>query len=168
MKLSVAISPCPNDTFIFDALVNQRLNQKDFEIDLVLDDVEDLNRATLKGLYDVSKISFAVLPHIVKDYVLLDSGGALGRGCGPLLVARDPSVVDRMQSVRVAIPGRLTTAFMLLCKAFPEWENAEEMVFSDIEDAVTEGYCDAGLIIHEGRFTYREKGLESVMDFGDF
>jgi 1,4-dihydroxy-6-naphthoate synthase len=168
MKISLAISPCPNDTFIFDALVHQRIDSAGIDVDLVMDDVEALNRAALDGRFDVSKVSFAVLPQLGKDYVLLDSGSALGRGCGPLLVARDPDVVRHMETAKIAIPGRLTTAFMLLGIAFPEINHTEEIIFSSIEEAVADGRADAGLIIHESRFTYREKGLQSVMDLGDF
>jgi 1,4-dihydroxy-6-naphthoate synthase len=166
MKLTLGISPCPNDTFIFDALVNGPLDAGDLRFEVVHEDVETLNAWALEGRLDVSKISYGVLPAISKDYVVLSAGGALGRGVGPLLVARHGAGPFRPEA-RVAIPGRHTTAHLLFSLAYPDVARKEFMVFSAIEEAVLRGAVDAGVIIHESRFTYAAKGLVKLLDLGE-
>jgi 1,4-dihydroxy-6-naphthoate synthase len=133
----------------------------------VLEDVETLNRWALEGRLDVSKISYGVLPLVTRDYVLLGSGGALGRGVGPLLVARPDRAAFRPESATVAIPGEHTTAHLLFSLAYPSVGRKQFMLFSEIEEAVRSGAVDAGVIIHEGRFTYQAKGLVKLLDLGE-
>ena len=143
-SMELAFSPCPNDTFIFDAWVNKRIQGYPQPSRVRLDDVEALNRAALEGRADVTKLSFGALPFVADRYQVLDSGSALGFGCGPMLIA----------------------ANLLLHLAFPEIAHRVEMVFSDIEGAILRGEVDAGLIIHESRFTYAQKGLQCIRDLG--
>jgi 1,4-dihydroxy-6-naphthoate synthase len=167
MKLTLGISPCPNDTFIFDALVNGALDTAGLELEVVHEDVETLNAWALAGRLDASKISYGVLPEVADRYVVLSSGGALGHGVGPLLVARPGLGPFRPETARVAIPGRHTTAHLLFSLAHPEAARKEFMVFSAIEEAVLSRAVDAGVIIHEGRFTYAAKGLVKLLDLGE-
>jgi 1,4-dihydroxy-6-naphthoate synthase len=168
MRLTLGISPCPNDTFIFDALANGALDAGDLRFEVILEDVQTLNDWARAGRLDVSKVSYGVLPAILPEYALLSSGGALGRGVGPLLVTRPGAGPFRPERARVAIPGRDTTAHLLFSLAFPQAADKRFLVFSEIEDAVLRGEVDAGVIIHEGRFTYEAKGLVKVQDLGDF
>jgi 1,4-dihydroxy-6-naphthoate synthase len=168
MKLTLGISPCPNDTFIFDALVNGPIDTGDLRLEVVLDDVQTLNEWARAGRLDVSKVSYGVLPAIARDYALLQSGGALGRGVGPLLVSRPGLGAFRPETMKVAIPGRDTTAHLLFSLAYPQAAHKSFHVFSAIEDAVLGGAVDAGVIIHEGRFTYEAKGLTRVRDLGEY
>jgi 1,4-dihydroxy-6-naphthoate synthase len=168
MRLTLGISPCPNDTFIFDALVNGALDTGDLRLEVVLDDVQTLNEWALRGKLDVSKVSYGVLPLIAGPYALLESGGALGRGVGPLLVARPGLGPFRPEEMTVAIPGRDTTAHLLFSLAYPAAARKRFLVFSEIEGAVLRGEVDAGVIIHEGRFTYEAKGLARLRDLGEF
>jgi 1,4-dihydroxy-6-naphthoate synthase len=167
MKLTLGISPCPNDTFIFDALVNGALDTGGLSFEVVHEDVETLNEWALAGRLDATKISYGVLPAVADRYALLASGGALGHGVGPLLVARPGLGAFRPDAARVALPGRHTTAHLLFSLAFPGATHKEFMVFSAIEAAVLSGAVDAGVIIHEGRFTYEAKGLVKVLDLGE-
>ena len=166
MKLTLGFSPCPNDTFIFDALVHHKIDTEGLEFDVVFADVEQLNVWALEGKLDITKLSFNAFTHCVHDYALLDSGSALGRNCGPLLI-KNPTTTLTSES-KIAIPGKYTTANMLLGIAYPEYQNKVQMLFSEIENDVINGKVDAGLIIHENRFTYQEKGLEKVRDLGEF
>jgi 1,4-dihydroxy-6-naphthoate synthase len=168
MKLTLGFSPCPNDCFIFDALVHHRIDLQGLEFDVQLHDVETLNRKAMKADLDITKLSFHAYGYALNDYILLRAGSALGFNCGPLLVsARD--IRDPLTEIKtVAIPGRLTTANFLMSLAFPSITHKKEMVFSDIENAVLNGEVDAGLIIHENRFTYEQKGLKKVVDLGEF
>lgn len=160
-KLSLAISPCPNDTFAFDAIINRRIDH-DFELDVEYKDIEELNEGVLKGIPDISKISYSVYPKIAEEYLLLDSGSALGRGNGQLLVRRK----GESGSIRtVATPGLNTTANALLMRYFPGVE-VVPMLFSTIAQAVESGVTDAGVLIHEGRFVYHRRDLELVADLG--
>ena len=160
-KLSLAISPCPNDTFAFDAIINRRIDH-DFELDVEYKDIEELNEGVLKGIPDISKISYSVYPKIAEEYLLLDSGSALGRGNGQLLVRRK----GESGSIRtVATPGLNTTANALLMRYFPGVE-VVPMLFSTIAQAVESGVTDAGVLIHEGRFVYHRRDLELVADVG--
>ena len=167
MRLTLGISPCPNDTFIFDALANGGVDTGDLRFEVVLEDVQTLNEWALRGRLDVSKVSYGVVPAIAGTYAVLDSGGALGRGVGPLLVARRGLGPFRPEAMTVAVPGRETTAHLLFSLAYPAAARKRFMVFSAIEDAVLRGEVDAGVIIHEGRFTYAAKGLEKVQDLGE-
>jgi 1,4-dihydroxy-6-naphthoate synthase len=168
MRLTLGISPCPNDTFIFDALANGAIPTGELSFDVVLEDVQTLNEWARAGRLDVSKVSYGVVPAILGEYALLEAGGALGRGVGPLLVTRPGAGPFRPERAVVAIPGRDTTAHLLFSLAFPRAAEKRFLVFSEIEDAVLRGEVDAGVIIHEGRFTYEAKGLVKVQDLGDF
>ncbi len=168
MKLTLGFSPCPNDTFIFDALVNKKIDTNDLEFEVVLEDVQALNNWAKQGKLDISKISYGVLPLVLNDYILLNSGGALGKGVGPLLISKSPIQTSEITNLKVAIPGENTTAHMLFSLAFPGAGNKRFMIFHQIEDAVLNGEFDAGVIIHENRFTYEQKGLHKIMDLGDY
>ena len=166
MRLKLGFSPCPNDTFMFDALVHQKINTEGLDFDFVLADVEQLNTWAFKGKLDITKLSFNAFSKCISDYILLDSGSALGRGCGPLLITKPGQIL--MPDSKIAIPGKYTTANLLLSISNPEYSNKSEIIFSEIEDEVLLGNFDAGLIIHENRFTYKQKGLEKAKDLGDF
>jgi len=166
MKLTLGFSPCPNDTFIFDALVHQKIDTEGLEFKVFFADVEQLNIWALEGKLSITKLSYNAFTYCVEDYGLLDSGSALGRNCGPLLIKKQDTVLNPKSTI--AIPGKYTTANMLLKIAFPEYQNKIETLFSEIENKVIEGSVDAGLIIHENRFTYQDKGLEKVKDLGEF
>jgi len=166
MKLTLGFSPCPNDTFIFDALVHNKIDTEGLEFEVVFADVEKLNKLAFQAKLDITKLSYNAFTHCVKDYILLDSGSALGNNCGPLLIKKKHTILTK--DSKIAIPGIYTTANMLLSIAFPKKQNKVEILFSEIEDQVLEGIVDAGLIIHESRFTYQEKGLEKVIDLGEF
>ena len=168
MKFSLGFSPCPNDTFIFDALVNKKIDTEGMEFDLFLEDVETLNQWAMQGKLDISKISYGVLPLVLPQYELLDAGGALGKGVGPLLISRKPIPLTAINDCRIAVPGRRTTAHLLFSLAFPEARQKEFMVFSEVENAVLSGAVDCGVIIHENRFTYQQKGLVKIVDLGEF
>jgi 1,4-dihydroxy-6-naphthoate synthase len=167
MKLTIGFSPCPNDTFIFDALVNRKIDTGNMEFDVVMEDVETLNRLALQEKLDISKISYGVLPRIIPAYKVLSAGGALGMGVGPLLITSRPIHKEEVNDLTIALPGMNTTAHMLFTLAFPDAVKKKFMVFSSIEDAVLNGEAEAGVIIHENRFTYEAKGLFKVMDLGD-
>jgi 1,4-dihydroxy-6-naphthoate synthase len=169
MKLTLGFSPCPNDTFIFDALVNKKIDTGEFEFNVLLEDVQTLNEWAMEGRLDVSKISYGALTGVLKEYILLNAGGALGKGTGPLLITKyDVKNTETVDDMLVAVPGKNTTAHVLFSLAFPLVKSKKFMVFSDIEDAVLSGDVDAGVIIHENRFTYEEKGLKKIMDLGEF
>jgi 1,4-dihydroxy-6-naphthoate synthase len=170
MKLSLGFSPCPNDCFMFDAIVNRRIDLEGLEFSIRMADVEALNRAAFAGETDVTKLSYHAYAYCTREYVLLDAGSALGRNCGPLLISKRPIAVEEVAAgtLAIAIPGRYTTANFLLGLAFPAALNKTELLFSDIEAAVLDGRFDAGLIIHENRFTYAAKGLTKIIDLGEF
>ena len=168
MEFNLGFSPCPNDTFIFDALVNKKIDTEGIDFRVVLEDVQTLNQWAMQGKLDISKISYGVLPLVMDRYKLLDAGGALGKGVGPLLIARKSIPLTEIDSCSIAIPGEQTTAHLLFSLAFPEAEKKRFMVFSGIEDAVNSGAVDCGVIIHENRFTYQQKGLVKLMDLGEF
>ena len=168
MKITIGFSPCPNDTFIFDALVHNDIDTEGLEFDPVLADVETLNGWAAEGKLDVSKLSFPALFQQTNQYVILTAGSALGKGVGPLLIAKNPAAVPSMAHATIAIPGENTTANFLLGLAYPQLQNKEEMVFSDIEQKLIDGEIDLGLIIHENRFTYQDKGLKKVKDLGEY
>lgn len=169
MRLSLGASPCPNDCFILDAIVHRRIDLEGLEFDVRLDDVEALNRSAFAGELDVTKLSYHAFAFCADRYVALNAGSALGRKCGPLLISKrriDPEEVSG-GGLSIAIPGKYTTANFLLGFAFPSAVNKTEMVFSDIEGAVLAGAADAGVIIHENRFTYAAKGLRKIIDLGE-
>ncbi len=170
MTLSLGFSPCPNDCFMFDAIVNGRIDLEGLSFTPHLADVEALNRATFAGTADITKLSYHAYAYCRKDYVLLDAGSALGRNCGPLLISARPMTADEVRAgkLRIAIPGVYTTANFLLGLAFPEATDRTPLVFSEIEGALLDGRFDAGLIIHENRFTYEAKGLHKIVDLGEF
>jgi 1,4-dihydroxy-6-naphthoate synthase len=169
MKLTLAFSPCPNDCFMFDAMVHGRIDVEGLEFDVRLADVEALNTSAFTGGVDITKLSFHAYAYCAGSYVLLDAGSALGRNCGPLLISRRPITVDEAAAgrLRIAIPGKYTTANFLLGYAFPLASDKTELLFSDIEGAVKDGRYDAGVIIHENRFTYEARGLKKVIDLGE-
>jgi 1,4-dihydroxy-6-naphthoate synthase len=180
MKLSLGFSPCPNDTFIFDALIHHKIDTEGLEFEVFYDDVETLNQKAFRGELDITKLSYHAFAYVAHQYVLLDAGSALGFGVGPLLISdieisisdlQNNQIVSRNSDIvnpLIGIPGKYTTANFLLGLAFPEATNKVELVFSDIENAVLEGRVDIGLIIHENRFTYQDKGLKKIIDLGDF
>ena len=195
MKLTLGFSPCPNDTFIFDALVNNKINTQGLEFNVILEDVETLNQLALKDTLDITKISYGVLPLLLEKYLVLNSGSALGSGVGPLLIANplqtspfrgglQNSFVEEeyVNRCTIAIPGMHTTAHMLFSLAYPKAKNKIFLRYNEIEDFVLKGSSQfsppigggdlaeavAGVIIHENRFTYRQKGLIKIIDLGEF
>jgi 1,4-dihydroxy-6-naphthoate synthase len=169
MKLTLGFSPCPNDTFIFDALVNKKIDTAGLQLEPVLEDVQTLNEWALQGKLDITKISYGVLPLLLDQYIVLNAGGALGKGVGPLLITKNEGYTTRdVDQMTIAIPGEHTTAHMLFSLAFPKATQKKFMVFSAIEDAVLNSAVDAGVIIHENRFTYQQKGLKKLMDLGEY
>ena len=167
--MKIGFSPCPNDTFIFDALVNNKLENSEL-LDVFMADVDELNRKALRADLDITKLSFGVLAEASNLYQVLDAGSALGFGCGPLLISKNPiaSNASEINRLKIGIPGETTTANLLLSMAFPEAKNKVVMLFSEIEESVLSGKIDAGLIIHENRFTYHERGLNKIIDLGEY
>ena len=167
--LSLGFSPCPNDTFIFHALVHNLIGacQVDFQAP-VLADVETLNLWAMAGRLDVTKVSFHAFGHLAENYVLLGAGGALGRGCGPLLVGRRKFALNELEDLEVAIPGEYTTATMLLKLLVPKGCRTVAMPFDRIMASVAKAEVDAGVIIHESRFTYPDHGLHLIQDLGQW
>ena len=169
MKLTLGFSPCPNDTFIFDALIHKKVDTEGLDFEVFYDDVETLNQKALNSELDISKLSFHAFAYVVDSYALLDAGSALGFGVGPILISKSEVNPTRLPvDGRVGIPGKYTTANFLLSLACPTIVNKVEMLFSDIENALLNDEIDLGLIIHENRFTYEEKGLHKVMDLGEY
>lgn len=164
--LTLGFSPCPNDTFMFYPLVHGLVDTGGHSFNERLEDVETLNRLAVKGVLDVTKVSYAALGHVREEYALLKAGSALGRGCGPLLVAKEPLDPADLQGKTIAIPGRYTTAHLLMRLYNPALETFLEMPFHEIMDAVMTGRADAGVIIHESRFTYQGFGLHQLVDLG--
>ena len=165
--LSLGFSPCPNDTFIFHALIHGLADEIGLDLaQPTLADVESLNEWALQARLDVTKISFHALGHVLDDYVLLHSGSALGRGCGPLLIANKNFINKKLADLKVAIPGRYTTASMLLRMYAPQCKNLVPMRFDEIMPALAKGEVDAGVIIHESRFTYQNEGFILHQDLG--
>lgn len=189
MKLSLGFSPCPNDTFIFDAMIHQKIDTEGLSFEVVFDDVETLNQKAFRAELDITKLSYHAYAYLTDNYVLLHSGSALGFGVGPLLICENEDYIstDNLQNLRshpiaigssdfrlqtsdisIGIPGKYTTANFLLSLAFPEAKNKIEMKFSEIESALLNHQIDMGVIIHENRFTYQEKGLKKIIDLGEF
>ena len=170
-RIRLGISPCPNDTFAFYHLLEKQ-DSLPFEIDLVIADVEELNRRVMAGELDISKVSFHLFGHVVDRYRLLRSGSALGRGCGPLVLTRKGCQPVELAEGTTALPGRYTTAAMLFRmfmaeRGFPQ-VNTVQMNFAQIPDSVASGEVDAGVVIHETRFTYTQKGLHCLQDLGQW
>lgn len=169
MTISLGFSPCPNDTFIFDALVNHKIDTQGLSFEVQLEDVQTLNQWAIEGKLDISKISYGVLPLVLNQYKVLNSGGALGNGVGPLLITKNPALsLADINKLSIAIPGKNTTAHLLFSLAYPNAFNKSFYVFHEIEDLVLSGSVDAGVIIHENRFTYQQKGLHKLMDLGNY
>ncbi|MBX2923577.1 MAG: 1,4-dihydroxy-6-naphthoate synthase [Chitinophagaceae bacterium] len=174
MKFTLGFSPCPNDTFIFDALVNKKTDTGNFEFDVVLEDVQTLNQWAIAGRLDISKISYGVLPLVLSHYKMLHSGGALGKGVGPLLISGNPADITvpgfDINDYTIAVPGVNTTAHLLFSQVFPQAKNKVFTIFHEIEDFLlnTRDQKTLGVIIHENRFTYQNKGLFKLADLGDY
>ena len=170
MELELGFSPCPNDTFIFDAMLHGKIDTEGITFIPVIEDVETLNQQALQQALAITKLSYHAFAHLVDKYILLDAGSALGFGVGPLLISKSKieNIEDKIANLRIGIPGKLTTANFLLNIAFPQAQQKVEMVFSDIENALIKEEIDLGLIIHENRFTYAAKGLHKVIDLGSF
>jgi len=174
MKLKLGFSPCPNDTFIFDALIHHKIDTEGLEFEVFYDDVETLNHKAMHGELDVTKLSYHAFAYVANQYVLLDAGSALGFGVGPLLICKGDEqkayedLKSENRTIRIGIPGKYTTANFLLSLAFPNAVNKQEIVFSDIEQALLDDRIEVGLIIHENRFTYQDKGLKKILDLGDY
>lgn len=166
-KLTLAFSPCPNDTFIFDAMVHYKIDTEGLEFDYSITDVEELNKKAFTKSIDITKISFHAFIYLAKEYILLESGSALGNNVGPVLIAKKKYLPEAFKYLKIAIPGKYTTANLLLKILFPTIQNKTSMLFSDIEDAVLSEKVNAGLIIHENRFTYEAKGLYKIVDLGE-
>ncbi len=166
--LSLGFSPCPNDCFIFDALIHNKIDTEGLNFKVELQDVETLNKKALNGELDITKLSFYAYAYVLNNYILLRAGSALGFNCGPLLIQNSKLQIKDLDDCKIAIPGKLTTANFLLSLAYPNLKNKIEYVFSDIENAILLGEVDAGLIIHENRFTYEEKGLKKIIDLGEY
>jgi 1,4-dihydroxy-6-naphthoate synthase len=166
--MKLGFSPCPNDTFIFDAIVNKKIDLENLNIDSIITDVENLNNMALDGELDITKLSFQTYFKVKNYYSLLNSGSALGRNCGPLLISKKHYSANELNDLKIAIPGINTTANLLLTIAFPGIQNKLPMLFSDIEDAILLDEADAGAIIHENRFTYHDKGLSKIIDLGEY
>ena len=173
--IDIGFSPCPNDTFIFDALVNHKIDTKGYTFNTHLEDVQTLNEWAIQGKLPVSKISYGVWPLVKNNYHILNAGGALGKGVGPLLIYKEnaTSALENdgkptIETMSVALPGMNTTAHLLFSLAFPQVKNKKFLLFNEIEDAVLNGQVDAGVIIHENRFTYLQKGLTKWMDLGTY
>jgi len=168
MKLTLGFSPCPNDTYIFDAMVHGRIDTEGLEFDYFLADVEELNRKALASEVDITKMSYHAYAYVAKNYLILDSGSALGHRNGPLLISKNMIELSDLANSRIAIPGKYTTANLLFSIAWPEAINKTEYLYSDIEEAILSGEVDAGLIIHETRFTFHKKGLKKIADMGEY
>jgi len=175
MKLTLGFSPCPNDTFIFDALIHHKIDTEGLTFEVSFDDVETLNQKAFRGELAITKLSFHAFAHVIDQYALLDAGSALGFGVGPLLICKQENL-DRIKSelrtencqLRIGIPGKYTTANFLLNIAYPQLTHKREMIFNEIENSLIEDKIDIGLIIHENRFTYEEKGLAKILDLGNY
>lgn len=166
-KLQLGFSPCPNDTFIFDAIVNQKIDTQGLEFEICLADVEELNQKAKRNELDITKLSYHALSKFTNNYNLLSAGSALGNNCGPLLICKNEFPIEELSKKTIAIPGETTTANFLL-QFFSKPNKTVVYLFSEIEEAIENNDVDAGVIIHENRFTYKEKGLQLIQDLGDY
>ena len=167
MHLTLGFSPCPNDTFIFDALVNNKIDTGGLHFKVVLEDVQTLNDWALQGKLDITKLSYGVLPLVLEKYIVLNSGSALGSGVGPLLISDGEYRMLNVEETIIAIPGENTTAHLLFSLAYPNAKNKVFLRYNEIEDFVLKEK-GLGVIIHENRFTYADKGLHKITDLGDY
>ena len=167
MKYTLGFSPCPNDTFIFDALVNKKIDTGDINFEVILEDVQTLNKWAMIGKLDITKLSYGVLPLVLDEYAVLNSGSALGRGVGPLLITKNAITSTKVDDYTIAIPGEQTTAHLLFSVAYPTAKRKLFLRYDEIENFVAQGK-GLGVIIHENRFTYQDKGLKKIMDLGNF
>ena len=167
MKFTLGFSPCPNDTFIFEALINKKIDTGNYDFDVVLEDIQTLNQWAIEEKLDITKLSYGVLPLVLDNYAVLNSGSALGRGVGPLLITKDAITSTEIDDYTIAIPGEQTTAHLLFSLAFPTAIRKLFLRYDEIENFVAQGK-GLGVIIHENRFTYQDKGLKKIMDLGNF
>jgi len=168
MKLKLGFSPCPNDTFMFDAMIHGKIDTEGLEFKLVMEDVEKLNQLAFAEKLDITKLSYHAYAYLTESYKLLDAGSALGNNCGPILIAKKHLTPIEINNALIGIPGKMTTANFLLSLAYPNATRKVELLFSDIEQALIDEKIDAGLIIHENRFTFQEKGLVKLLDCGEY
>lgn len=168
MNLTLGFSPCPNDTFIFYALLHQKVDTEGLSFNVKMEDVEALNQRAFRRELHLTKLSYHAYAYLWNDYILLEAGSALGNNCGPLLIAKEKLSEAAIEQATIAIPGKYTTAHFLFNLAYPKANNKKEYLFSEIEHAVSANQVDAGVIIHENRFTYQDKGLVKVQDLGEF
>ena len=168
MTLTLGFSPCPNDTFIFDAMIHNRIDTEGINFEVIMEDVEALNQRAFRHELAVTKLSYHAFAYLVDTYALLEAGSALGNGVGPLLIAKTDMSQEAVNQSIIAIPGKFKTANFLFSLAYPEAVKKQEIIFHDIENAVLDGRVGAGVIIHENRFTYQQRGLVKLMDLGAF
>ncbi len=168
MTLRLGFSTCPNDTFIFDAMIHHKIDTEGLNFDVLLADVEELNKEAFRNEIDITKLSYHAYAYIAENYQLLNTGSALGNNNGPLLISKTKIFPDEVNDLKIAIPGKYTTANLLLSIAYPKATNKKEYLFSDIEEVILSNEVDAGLIIHENRFTYQNKGLKKIIDLGEY
>jgi 1,4-dihydroxy-6-naphthoate synthase len=167
MKLTLGFSPCPNDTFIFDAIINKKIDTQNIEFDVLLEDVQTLNQWAIEGRLAITKLSYGVLPLVQNNYTVLNAGSALGKGCGPLLISNKEKEILPIEENIIAIPGENTTAHLLFSMAYPNAKNKLFLRYDEIENFVSANK-GLGVIIHENRFTYEAKGLHKIIDLGDY
>lgn len=168
MLISLGFSPCPNDTFIFYAMLHGKIDTEGLEFEAILADVSELNNRAMQADLHMTKLSYHAFAYCSNDYVLLDAGSALGNNCGPLLIAKQQLTAKELEHSKIAIPGKYTTANFLFSLAYPNIKQKEELIFSAIEGAILKNEVEAGVIIHENRFTYQDKGLVKLLDLGEF
>jgi len=166
--ISLAFSPCPNDTFIFDALVNNKIDTEGLKFSYELLDIENLNNEAINNKYDITKLSFNAFLYVKDYYELIKSGAALGNNCGPILISNKNYSLSDVKNLKIGLPGKHTTAAFLFNYAFPKSKNIEYYIFSEIEKAILSNEIDAGVIIHESRFTFEQKGLIKLIDLGEY
>ena len=167
-KLTLAFSPCPNDTFILDAMIHHKIDTEGLEFEVCFADVEQLNQSAFQQKFDITKLSYHAYAYVSEHYILLHSGSALGNNCGPLLISKKILTETEVEKSKICIPGKYTTANLLFSLKYPNAENKEFIIFSEIEKKVLNDEFDAGVIIHENRFTYEQHGLKKIIDLGEF
>jgi 1,4-dihydroxy-6-naphthoate synthase len=167
MQFTLGFSTCPNDTFIFNAMIHQKVDTEGLQFDVVLADVEELNKNAFNGAIDITKLSYHAYAYVANNYKLLNSGSALGYKNGPLLISKRKVYPDEVSGLKIAIPGKYTTANLLFSIVYPNIKDKREYLFSDIEEAILDNEVDAGVIIHENRFTYEKRGLKKIIDLGE-
>lgn len=168
MLISLGFSPCPNDTFIFYGMLHEKIDTEGLKFNATLLDVSELNKRAMQTDLHMTKLSYHAFAYCSNDYVLLDAGSALGNNCGPLLIAKQQLTAEDLEANTVAIPGKYTTANFLFSLAYPKVQQKKALLFSEIERAILQDEVAAGVIIHENRFTYQDKGLVKLRDLGEF